>query len=195
MSTLLHVKSSLFGDQGQSAQLANEFIGRWRAENPNGQVIERDLVVDSVPHLDAFRMGALNTSADQRTAEQQAVVDFADRLLDELKAADLVVMGLPMYNFNVPSQLKAWFDHLARVGVTFNYTETGPVGLLEDKPTYLIATRGGMYAEQGQDFQVNFVKQFLGFIGLSDTRLVLAEGLALDTVRPDSLARARAALI
>jgi len=195
MSTLLHVKSSLFGDQGQSAQLANEFIGRWRAENPNGQVIERDLVGESVPHLDAFRMGALNTPADQRTTEQQAVVDFADRLLDELKAADLVVMGLPMYNFNVPSQLKAWFDHLARVGVTFNYTETGPVGLLKDKPTYLIATRGGMYAEQGQDFQVNFVKQFLGFIGLSDTRLVLAEGLALDTVRPDSLERARAALI
>lgn len=194
MTTLLHVKTSLFGDQGQSAQLAGEFIGRWREQNPEGQVIERDLLSEGVPHLDAFRMGALNTPEDQRNPEQQAVVDYADQILSELKAADVVVIGLPMYNFNVPSQLKAWFDHLARVGITFNYTETGPVGLLEDKPVYLIATRGGLYADQGQDFQVNFVKQFLAFIGLADTRVVLAEGLAIDTLRSGSLEQARAAL-
>jgi FMN-dependent NADH-azoreductase len=100
-----------------------------------------------------------------------------------------------MYNFNIPSQLKSWFDHLARAGVTFHYTEQGPVGLIEDKPVYLVATRGGLYAEQGQDFQVDFVKQFLGFIGLKDIRLVLAEGLAMDTHRDQSLEQARAAFV
>lgn len=194
MKTLLHIKTSLFGDQGQSAQLAGEFIQGWRAANPDAQVIERDLASDPVPHLDAFRVTALNTPQEQRTAEQEVVVSQADQLLNELKAASLVVIGLPMYNFNVPSQLKSWFDHLARAGVTFNYTENGPVGLIDDKPVYLIATRGGLYAEQGQDFQVDFVKQFLGFIGLTDTRLVLAEGLAIDDIRPESLERARAEL-
>lgn len=195
MATLLHIKTSLFGDHGQSAQLAKSFVDTWHAENSDGVVIERDLASDPVPHLDAYRFTALNSPAEERDADQNAVVEFADALLAEVKSADTIVIGLPMYNFNIPSQLKSWFDHLARAGVTFHYTEQGPVGLIEDKPVYLVATRGGLYAEQGQDFQVDFVKQFLGFIGLKDTRLVLAEGLAMDTHRDQSLEQARAAFV
>lgn len=195
MATLLHIKTSLFGDHGQSAQLAKSFVGKWLEENENGIVIERDLASDPVPHLDVYRVTALNSAVDERDAEQSAVVEFADTLLAEVKSADTIIIGLPMYNFNIPSQLKSWFDHLARAGVTFHYTEQGPVGLIEDKPVYLVATRGGLYAEQGQDFQVDFVKQFLGFIGLKDTRLVLAEGLAMDTHRDQSLEQARAAFV
>lgn len=194
MATLLNIKTSLFGDQGQSAQLAAEFSERWLRENENGTVIERDITAAPVPHLDAERMTALNTPEEARDTTQQSIVDYADALLAEVNQADAIVLGLPMYNFNIPSQLKAYFDHLARAGVTFQYTETGPVGLIEDKPVYLLATRGGLYADQGQDFQVRYVEQFLGFIGLHDTRVVLAEGLAMDSHREESLKNARAAL-
>lgn len=194
MKTLLHVKSSLFGDQGQSAQLAGSFISRWSEKNPEGSVIERDLAADPVPHLDGFRMGALNTPEADRTPEQQAVVALADQLLAEVKSADVIVIGLPMYNFSVPSQLKSWFDHLARAGVTFQYTETGVEGLIEDRPVYLISTRGGVYGDEGSNMQISYVKQLLSFMGLNNQQLVVAEGLALDDQREAALEKARAAL-
>ena len=176
MATLLHVKTSLFGDEGKSSILAQQFIEQWLAKNPNGEVVVRDLIAEPVPHLDAARMGSL-FSDENRTAEQQAVLDLANTLLDEIKNADVLVMGVPMYNFQIPSQLKAYFDMLARAGVTFKYTENGAVGLIEDKPVYLMATRGGMYKDQGIDFQIPYVKMFLGFIGLTSTEVVYAEGL------------------
>ena len=194
MKTLLHIKSSLFGDQGQSAQLAGSFISRWTQENPDSSVIERDLAADPVPHLDAFRMGALNTPEADRSEEQQAVVELADQLLAEVKAADVIVIGLPMYNFSVPSQLKSWFDHLARAGVTFQYTETGVQGLIEDRPVYLISTRGGVYGDEGSNMQISYVKQLLSFMGLNNQQLVVAEGLAMDDHRDAALEKARAAL-
>lgn len=194
MKTLLHVKSSLFGDQGQSAQLAGSFISRWSEQNPEGTVIERDLAADPVPHLDGFRMGALNTPEADRTPEQQVVVALADQLLAEVKSADVIVIGLPMYNFSVPSQLKSWFDHLARAGVTFQYTETGVEGLIEDRPVYLISTRGGVYGDEGSNMQISYVKQLLSFMGLNNQQLVVAEGLALDDQREAALEKARAAL-
>lgn len=194
MKTLLHIKSSLFGENGQSAQLAGTFITNWSKENPESTIIERDLAADPVPHLDAFRMGALNTPADQRTEEQQAVVSLADQLLAEVKSADVIVIGLPMYNFSVPSQLKSWFDHLARAGITFRYVENGVEGLIEDRPVYLISTRGGVYGQQGSDMQISYVKQLLSFMGLNDQHLVVAEGLAMDEHRDAALEQARAAL-
>lgn len=194
MKTLLHVKSSLFGDQGQSAQLAGSFISRWTQENADSSVIERDLAADPVPHLDAFRMGALNTPEADRSAEQQAVVALADQLLAEVKSADVIVIGLPMYNFSVPSQLKSWFDHLARAGVTFQYTQSGVEGLIEDRPVYLISTRGGVYGDEGSNMQISYVKQLLSFMGLNNQQLVVAEGLAMDDHRDSALEKARAAL-
>lgn len=190
MTTLLHVKSSIFGEEGKSAQLAAAFIAQWKVANPDGEVVERDLVNEPVPHLDGARVMALMAAAEERTVEQQMIVDQSDELIAELVNADQIIMGVPMYNFAVPSQMKAYFDLLARAGVTFRYTENGPVGLIDDKPVYLFATRGGLYKESGIDFQIPFVKQFLNFIGLEQVEVIYAEGLSMGDTAEQSLAKA-----
>lgn len=177
MATLLHINSSILGDQGQSTALTEEFVRRWQQDNPDGQVVRRDLGAEPVPHLDGARVGAFFTDPAERNAEQQAMVALSDQLIEELRQADVVVLGVPMYNFSIPSQLKSWFDHLARAGVTFEYTSEGPRGLLEDRPVILFAARGGKYHSSGQDHQIPFVRQFLGLLGLNDVQVVYAEGL------------------
>ena len=190
MKTLLHIKSSIFGDDGQSSQLAEHFVQQWLQKNPQGKVVVRNLVEDNFPHLDAEIVGALMSPVEDRNLEQQRVIDRSDALVAELAQADQIVMGVPMYNFAVPSQMKAYFDLLARAGVTFKYTEQGPVGLLEDKPVYLFATRGGLYRDSGVDFQIPFVKQFLGFIGFKTVEVIYAEGLSMSGQAEISLAQA-----
>jgi FMN-dependent NADH-azoreductase len=177
MATLLQINSSLFGDNGNSSQLAQEFVQQWSTQHPGGEVILRDLAKEAVPHLDAARVQALFTPEAERTAEQQAVVDYSDQIIAEIQKADAIVIGVPLYNFGVPSTLKAYFDHIARAGVTFKYTETGPVGLLNDKPVYIIAARGGVHKGQVSDTQSQFLTNFLGFIGLKDVHFIYAEGL------------------
>lgn len=195
MATLLHIRSSLFGDQGQSAALAQNFIDEWQDAHANAEIITRDLVADPLPVLDADLVAALMSSPENRSLRQQELVDIADRLLTEVRSADRILIAVPMYNFGIPVQLKAWFDLLARSGVTFKYTEEGPVGLLDDKPVVLIASRGGQYREAGLDYQVPFVKQFLSFIGLKDVQTVYAEGLNMgDGAQAESLSTARAEL-
>ena len=194
MSTLLYVKSSIFGDHGQSSQLADAFINEWKEQNTNASVIVRDLNAEPVPHLDGERIGGLFSEEGKRSDAQQAVVDYADALLAEVQQADQILLTAPMYNFGVPSSLKAYFDHLARVGVTFKYTETGPVGLLEDTPVTIVTTRGGLYKDSGIDFQLPFVKQFLGFIGLHNTQVIYAEGLSMEG-KEDAFAAAKAELV
>ena len=193
MSTLLYISSSLFGDQGNSSQLAREFIQRWQAGHPGSRVIERDLTASPLAHLDGARVGAFFTPAEQRSAAQQAMVAESDALIAELNAADLVVIGLPMYNFGVPTQFKAWVDNIARAGVTFRYTDNGPVGLVENKPVIVFAARGGLYANTPHDHQEPFVRQFFGFIGVNDVRFVYAEGVNMgDDAKAKALADARA---
>lgn len=177
MATLLQINSSLFGDNGNSSLLSQEFVKRWKAQNPGGEVILRDFAKEDIPHLDAARVQALFTPPENRTAEQQAVVDYSDKIIAEIQAADVIVIGVPLYNFGVPSTLKAYFDHIARAGVTFKYTETGPEGLLEDKPVYVIATRGGVHKGQPTDTQTQFLSNFLRFVGLKDVHFIYAEGL------------------
>jgi FMN-dependent NADH-azoreductase len=177
MARLLQINSSLFGDNGNSSQLTREFVQRWQAQHPESDITLHDFAKEEVPHLDAARVQALFTPAEQRTPEQQAVVDYSDKLIAEIQAADAIVLGVPLYNFGVPSTLKAYFDHLARAGVTFKYTETGPVGLLDNKPVYIIATRGGVHKGQPSDTQSQFLTNFLGFLGLKDVHFIYAEGL------------------
>jgi FMN-dependent NADH-azoreductase len=178
MPTLLQIKSSLFSDDGQTSRLADRFVAAWREANPDGRVIVRDLARDPVPHLDAARFGAFGAKAEERTPEQTAVVAFSDALVAELRRADVVVLGVPMYNFGVPSTLKAYFDHIARAGVTFRYTEDGPVGLLTGKKAFVFSARGGRYAGTPRDTQTAFLRNFLGFLGMGDVEFVYAEGLA-----------------
>ena len=195
MTTLLKINSSLYSNDGQSSQLATQFIDALREREPAARLVERDLAREPVPHLDAARFQAFLAKPEERTPEQQAVAAYSDALIDELRQADVLVLGLPMYNFGVSSQLKAWFDHVARAGVTFRYTETGPVGLLTGKKAYVFATRGGAYAGSGKDTQTAYVRQFLGFLGIAEVEFIYAEGLAMGpATREASLAQARAAI-
>lgn len=179
MSTLLQLNTSLFSTQGQSSQLADRFVAAWQAKHIDGRVVSRDLAGQPIPHLDAERFLSFLAKPEERSPAQQAVADFSDTLIAELKNADVLVIGLPMYNFGIPSTLKAYFDHIARAGVTFRYTEKGPVGLLEGKKAYIFATRGGLYAGTAKDSQTVYVRDFLNFIGISDVEFVYAEGLNL----------------
>lgn len=196
MKTLLQINTSIYSGQGQSTQLANEFVAGWRARNPGGKVIVRDLAREPVPHIDAARFTAFLAKPEQRNAEQQAVVDYSDALIAELKRADVIVLGLPMYNFAVPSTLKAYFDHIARAGVTFRYTEAGSVGLLTGKRACVFATRGGLYSGTSLDTETAYVRDFLRFIGIDDVEFVYAEGLAINEAsRRDALASAKRAIM
>lgn len=192
MNTLLQLNASLFAREGQSSLLADRFVAAWLRRHPDGRLRVRDLAAEPVPHLDGKRFAAFLAKPGERTPAQQAVVDYSDALIDELRAADVIVLGLPLYNFGIPSTLKAYFDHIARAGVTFKYTAYGPEGLLHGKKAYVLATRGGHYAGTPLDTQTGFVRNFLAFIGISDVEFVYAEGLALgDEPRESALAKAR----
>lgn len=186
MSTLLQINASLFSNNGQSSRLADKFVAAWQAQNPDGQVVVRDLATDPVPHLDGERFLSFLAKPEERSAQQQAVVDFSDALIAQIKNADAIAIGLPMYNFGIPSTLKAYFDHIARAGVTFRYTENGPVGLLGGKKVYIFAARGGLYAGTAKDSQTTYVRDFLNFIGLSDVEFVYAEGLNMGEERKNA---------
>jgi len=195
MKSLLQLNTSLYSSGGQSSRLADEFVAAWRKANPGARVSVRDLAAEPVPHLTAERFGAFLAKPGDRTAEQRRVVDYSDRLIDELRSADVIVLGLPMYNFGVPSTLKAYFDHIARAGVTFRYTENGPAGLLTGKRVYIFAARGGLYAGTPLDTQTAYVRNFLALLGITDVEFVHAEGLAIsDASKQAALAGARSAI-
>ena len=183
MKTLLQLRTSLLSDDGQSSRLAARFVAAWRAANPGGTLIDRDLAREPIPHLTAERFQAFLAKPEARTPEQQAVAGHSDVLIEELRRADVIVIGLPLYNFGVPSTLKAYFDHVARAGETFRYTEKGPVGLLKGKKAYVFATRGGLYAGTARDTQTAYVRDFLNFLGIEEVEFVYAEGLAMGDER------------
>jgi FMN-dependent NADH-azoreductase len=193
MSRLLQIHSSIFEHEGQSSRLAREYVQRWRAAHPDGEIRLRDLAADPLPHLDAKRFAAFLAGPGDRDSQQQAIVAESDALIDELRWADEIVIGLPMYNLGVPSQLKAWFDHIARAGTTFRYTPDGPQGLLEDKPVRLFASRGGQYVGTAHDSQTQHVKDFLGLLGFTQLHFVYAEQLAMgESEQTAALAQAHA---
>jgi len=195
MKTILQINSSLNSSDGVSSRLADETVTALRALHPGAKSIVRDLARDPVPHLDAERFGAFIANPEARTPAQRAAVRYSDALIDELRRADTIVLGLPMYNFGVPSPLKAWFDHIARAGATFKYTEKGAVGLLTGKKAYVIAARGGKYAGTPADTQTPYVRNFLAFLGITDVEFVYAEGLALgEATRNEALAAAQGAI-
>jgi FMN-dependent NADH-azoreductase len=194
MSTLLQINASLAGASGQSSKLAQRFVADWQASHPDGRVITRDLASDPVPHLTAERFQAFLSQPEARTEEQRSHAEFSDALIEEIKSADTIVFAVPMYNFSVPSTLRAYFDHIARAGVTFRYTASGAEGLLKGKKAYVFITRGGFYADAA-DTQTPYLKQFLGFIGITDVSFVFAEGLGLgEESREKSLSQAHSAI-
>ena len=177
--TLLVIKSSLFNGSGRSSRLVDEFARQWKESNPDGRVMCRDLAADPVPHLTAEAFAGFSAPVAERTPAQHAATVVSDALIAELQAADEIAIGLPMYNFTIPSTFKSWMDYVARAGVTFEYTDSGPRGLLAAKPVYVFAARGGRYQGTPADTQTGLVRTFLDFIGLEDVHFTFAEGLAM----------------
>lgn len=191
MRNLLQLNTSLFSTGGRSTQLADTFAADWQAANPGSSVVVRDLAANPVPHLTGERFQAFLAKPEDRTEAQRLEANVSDELVAELQAADVLVIGLPLYNFGVPSTLKAWFDHVARAGITFRYTSSGPEGLLKGKKAYLFATRGGVHAGFPRDTQTGFVRDFLAFLGITDVEFIYAEGLAMgDAVAKPAIEKA-----
>jgi FMN-dependent NADH-azoreductase len=174
MRNILVVNSSISGENGQSNQLINNFV---KALPATATVTNLDLNLRGLTHLSMPEIGAWMTPEGDRSVEQQQLAAVSDNMIAQVKAADVILIGVPMYNFGVPSQLKAWFDRIARAGVTFKYTDKGPVGLLEDKPVVFFLTRGGMYKDLPHDTQTPYLVNFFNFIGLKNLHFIFAEGL------------------
>ncbi len=181
----LLVTSSILGDNGQSNALATHFQQQAAARD-GVAVTHRDVVANALPHLAIEELGAWQTPADERTTEQQALAAHSDELLAELRANDVLVLAMPMYNLGIPSQLKAWFDRVLRAGETFRYTENGPQGLIEGKRAIILAARGGQYAGTEFDSQTPHLKTMLGLMGISDVEVVFAEGLNMGDAHRDA---------
>jgi FMN-dependent NADH-azoreductase len=185
---ILQINSSVRGANSESSRVAGNIVARLSAANPGAKVTVRDLGAKPHPVLDEAALGALFTPADQRTPEQAARVAQDDALIAEVQAADVVVIGAPMYNFGMPIQLKAWFDAIARAGVTFRYTESGPEGLLKNKKVFVATSRGGIYPEDA-DPQVPHIRMLLNFLGMTDSAFVYSNAQAMG---PDAATKGQA---
>ena len=195
MSRVLVIESSARQQGSVSRELTRQFIGNWQAAHPADQIQIRDLAVEPVPHLDATLLGGWMTPSEQQNDAEKAALARSNQLTDELLAADVPVLAAPMYNFAIPSTLKAWLDHVLRAGVTFKYTETGPQGLLTGKRAFVLTARGGIYAGSGLDHQEPYLRQALAFIGIHDVQFIHAEGLNLGAEFSEKgLAQAKAKL-
>lgn len=178
MSNVLVIKSSILSNYSQSNILADFFVEQWKQEHPADVIIVRDLATNPVPVLDGELVGAMRPSGQELTQRQKQAVELSDSLIEELKNADVIVMGVPMYNFNISTQLKNYFDLIARAGVTFRYTEKGPEGLITGKKAYILTSRGGIHKDTPTDLVVPYLKLFLGFIGITEIDFVFQEGIA-----------------
>jgi FMN-dependent NADH-azoreductase len=193
MHRLLFVTSSLFAEASKSRLIGAEFVAGWRQAHPGTTVVERVLSADTMPHLTQATLAAVATPAEARSPAQRELAAFADALIAEVEAADVIVIAAPMYNFTISSTLKAWLDHIARAGRTFRYTASGPEGLLRNKTVFVATARGGFYRADSPamalDFQEPYLRAMLAFLGITDVTFVHAEGLAID---PETAARGMA---
>lgn len=177
MSHVLIIESSARQQDSVSRQLTRDFIQQWQAAHPGDQINVRDVAANPLPHLDADLLGGWMKPAEQRSMPEQQAFERSNQLTDELLAADVLVMAAPMYNFTIPSTLKAWLDHVLRAGITFKYTPTGPQGLLQGKRAIVLTARGGIHAGAGSDHQEPYLRQAMAFIGIHDVEFIHAEGL------------------
>jgi FMN-dependent NADH-azoreductase len=180
MTKLLIIDSAATGAESVSRRLTQELVDGIAAKEPGLEVVRRDIGTDPVPHLTAETVFAIRTSEASTDAGREALA-LSDALIEELRAADLIVIGAPMYNFGIPSTLKAWFDHVLRARVTFRYTESGPEGLLKGKKAIVVESRAGLYSEGPSahlDSQEPHLRTLLGFMGIDDVTFVRAEKLA-----------------
>jgi len=192
---LLHIDSSVLSDNSVSRKLTQIVVEQWRQADPDVEVVYRDLAVETPNHLSADILGAGAVAPEQWSPVQREEVAFGKTLLEEFLAADVIVLGAPMYNFSIPSQLKAWLDRVMVAGRTFKYTESGPVGLAGDKQAVIVSSRGGIYSEgspaQAMDHQESYLQTALGFVGIDDVTVIRAEGVNMKEQREQAIAAAR----
>lgn len=185
---LLHIDSSARLADSESRRLSRRFVRQWIDRHPDFQVIERDLASKPLPHLDQTMLEAMTRPLEQQTPEMIQVSERIELLIGEFLSADVVVLGVPMYNLGIPSTLKAYIDHIAMAGKTFAYTEQGPVGLVTDRPVYIITARGGLHAGQETDHQAPYLKSLFNFLGIRNLNFIHSEGLNMgETIRQKGL--------
>lgn len=193
MKNILVVESSPMGEKSVSRKLTQELVAALVERHPGSRVVVRDLADSPLPHLSAETLAAFGTAAEKRDDAQTAAARASERAVDELLAADIVVIGAPMWNFGPPSGLKAWVDHVARAGRTFSYTAEGPRGLASGRQAYVVAATGGVYSSgpaQGMDFLTPWLKAVLGFFGMTDVSFIRAEGLAIPQLKDAAVQKA-----
>lgn len=176
---ILRLDTSVFGESGSSTRLSDALTAKLRSLYGEVEVVHRDLASEPLPHFSIDVINALQSEERARTPEQVKVKALADTLIEELLAADILVVAAPMYNFGIPSTLKAWIDYVARAGVTFRYTSAGSEGLVKGKTLFLVTTRGGIHKGQETDGAVPFLQTYFRFLGITDIRTLYAEGLAM----------------
>lgn len=197
MKTILKVTSSARGAYSNSSQLVNEIVAKLQQNNPGASVIERDLVSQKYPHLEESHLAAFFAPPENDSSETRAAASHSDEAIAELEKADSIVIGVPIYNFNVPSALKAWIDHIVRARKTFSYGSGAPEGLLKGKKVYLAIASGGVYSDgpmKSFDFAEPYLKAVLGFIGLSDVTVFRVEGVNVPGVQETALEKGLASV-
>ena len=189
MKNVLLIQSSPRGSESYSQEVARSIVSELKDGHPGANVVVRDLAQNPPPHIGEAFVGGISTGPEQRTPEQTKALDLSDVLIDELTAADIIVLAVPMHNFGPPSTLKAWIDHVVRVGRTVAYSSrTGPEGMLKGKRVILVLARGGVYSDgpaKPLDFQEPYLRAILGFIGLTDIEVVPVEGVAMSAIGPE----------
>ena len=185
MKNILFITSSPRGSESYSRKVAQSIVDDLQLGHLDANVVVRDLARYPIPHVGEAFVGGLWSGPERRTPEQAEAIARSDSLIDELAAADTIVLAAPMHNFGLPSTLKAWIDHVVRAGRTFSYSQKGPEGLLKGKRAIIVVARGGVYSEgpaKSFDFQEPYLRAILGFIGITDIEIVRVEGVAQGAV-------------
>ncbi len=189
MTNILFVSSSPRGAESYSHQVAQKVVDGVKARHPGANVVERDVARQPLPHIGEDFVGGIAATAGTLTAGQAKALALSDTLIEELRAADVLVIAAPMYNFGLPSTLKAWIDHIVRAQRTFSYTKDGVQGLLQGKRAILVMASGGVYSAgpaKAMDFEESYLRATLGFIGITDIRVVRVEGVAMGAIGPQN---------
>ena len=193
MKKILHLKSSLLGNESYSIKLGNAIIEKIQEKYPESTIEELNLVEMEIPHLSPAVLRTFFIPADELSDEDKASIRFSDGLVQQLLATDIIVIGAPLINFTIHSSLKAWIDHITRAGLTFGYGENGPVGMVTGKKVYVSMSSGGVYSEgpgKANDFVAPYLKAFLGFLGMTDLTVFRAEGLKVLGIKEYAMEKA-----
>jgi len=198
MKHILHLKSSLLGAESYSIKLGNAIIEKIQQKYPESTIAELNLVEQQIPHLSPEVLQSFFTPTENLSEEQKQSIRLSDEFIAQLFKADILVIGAPLINFTIPAQLKAWIDHITRPGITFGYTERGPVGKVTGKKIYVAMSSGGVYSEgpgKVNDFVAPYLSAFLGFLGMTDLTVFRAEGLKVPGIKEHAMEKAIASII